>query len=147
MSFNINIQNNINIDYQNINNNINLFIENSEETEIISNSFFQSFKKKWDKKYIPIDIKYIEKGEKYAQCMVSYNDIKPQDEYIKCGNCDKIFSVCVKTQWIDKKRNCPHCRTEWKNYTIYINGENNYEETGIFKAVKNYLSSYFVSYK
>jgi hypothetical protein len=118
------LPNNINIDYQNINN-LNPIREPSEETERISNSFFQLFKKQWSKKYIPIDIKYIDEEEEYVQCMVSYNYIKPNDEYIKCDTCDKIFSVCVKTEWIDKKGDCPHCRTSWNNFTIYINSKNN----------------------
>lgn len=71
--------------------------------------------------YYPIDRKFIDEGENYCICMVTFEPIKTNDKYIFCETCEKCFSIEVKDSWVNTHHNCPHCRSQWQDYTIYIN--------------------------
>lgn len=76
------------------------------DTSQINNSINIS---KWDTKN--------KKLEGNVECPVTFLIL--DNEYIMCSQCKKNFNVFVKKKWIDNKKNCPMCRTNWNNFYIY----------------------------
>lgn len=60
---------------------------------------------------------------KKYKCIITLDRIKKNDGYIVCETCRQYFSIQVKYSWVDLHNNCPHCRSEWKDYTVYINSK------------------------
>lgn len=63
-----------------------------------------------------------EKLPEGTECTVGYDVIEPNQLYVKCTTCKKIFDrdiliLCIK----NASQLCPHCRQPWTNYKIYIN--------------------------
>lgn len=73
--------------------------------------------------YHPIDKKFIDEGDNYCICIITLESIKKHDKYIVCETCQKCFSIEVKDSWVNTHNNCPHCRSQWQDYTIYINAD------------------------
>jgi hypothetical protein len=54
-----------------------------------------------------------------TMCPVLYEEI--EGEYICCHQCHKNFDISVMDSWIKVRKNCPMCRTNWTDFTIYEN--------------------------
>lgn len=57
-------------------------------------------------------------------CPISYVNISEHKHYMKCHQCHKNYISDVILKWLEIKKNCPNCRTIWKNMQIYINCDN-----------------------
>jgi predicted Zn-ribbon and HTH transcriptional regulator len=51
-------------------------------------------------------------------CNVHYEKI--DCKYVKCEICKYVYDYSIKEEWIEKNRNCPMCRSEWKNNKVYL---------------------------
>lgn len=54
-------------------------------------------------------------------CLITFEKILPGISYMECNNCNKPFIKNEIQQWVQKKRNCPHCRAIWTSNIVYIN--------------------------
>jgi len=73
-------------------------------------------------------VKKILEGDSF--CPISYVNILENKHYMKCKQCHKNFVSDAIMEWFKKKKNCPTCRTPWKDMQIYVNCDNensNYE--------------------
>jgi surface protein len=66
-----------------------------------------------------INKKWKEQKVKYEELMCNVYYDKIDSKYIKCETCKNVFDEIIKEEWIINHSNCPMCRSEWKNNTIY----------------------------
>jgi len=63
-----------------------------------------------------------EKLPEGTECTVGYDVIEPNQLYVKCTTCKKVFDRDILIMCIQNASQlCPHCRQSWTNYKIYIN--------------------------
>jgi hypothetical protein len=51
------------------------------------------------------------------ECPVTFNTLT--DKYICCSSCHKNFDISIIENWVLPNKNCPHCRQNWTDFTIY----------------------------
>jgi len=56
-------------------------------------------------------------------CNISYEDIALNEKYMSCLVCHKYYKEDVIRVWFRQRNSCPMCRSEWTDFTVYINGE------------------------
>jgi len=58
-----------------------------------------------------------------TKCLITTEDLKRDDLYLKCHSCGSVFGFEAMRNWLSNyNNNCVHCRTGWKDeYPIYIN--------------------------
>jgi len=68
---------------------------------------------KWNKKDQKIN------PDSNQECSIRLEQI--EEEYCTCQKCLHNFDYTSLEQWLQTKQECPLCRTDWLNYTIYSN--------------------------
>jgi len=83
--------------------------------------------------------KLIDEGRN-TECPIAYEEIKYGDSYLSCDTCKYNFSESAILKHLNesRKRDCPMCRAEWKNYCKYINKDFQRE----MKELKNIFDSF-----
>jgi len=71
------------------------------------------FNTKWKKEYKEIN------SDSNQECSIILEQI--EDEYCTCEECSQNFDYAALKRWLQTKKECPLCRTDWSNYTIYSN--------------------------
>ena len=66
-------------------------------------------------------------SNKNIECPISYTFIEEGDLYMTCNDCHYNFAICI-VEHLRENRNCPMCRSEWKECNIYKNMENKNDE-------------------
>lgn len=56
-------------------------------------------------------------------CSISLSTIEENNKYMSCDTCNKNFIDTEILKWLEEKNNCPNCRADWENITIYVNIE------------------------
>ena len=73
--------------------------------------------------------RFIQKDiDKNIECPISYEIINHSDKYVQCSTCNYNISLDSFKQILEKKYECPMCRSTWTNEIIYINLEDNINE-------------------
>ena len=56
-------------------------------------------------------------------CLIEHTDIANGDHYMNCITCKKNYKADNLKKWFEKSKTCPHCRSKWSDYKIYINND------------------------
>ena len=89
-----------------------------------TNRQFQVFRGPWSSVYEQLD-----QSEEDNLCPVLQTPIKTGDSYLKCNQCKKNFHKDIKDNWLLTHGTCPHCRSLWTNFRIYVNSYRSLSET------------------
>ena len=57
-------------------------------------------------------------------CNITLENIKIDEEYMCCFQCNNNFNANSLKEWLNKSKNtnkCPSCRSNWCNFNVYIN--------------------------
>jgi hypothetical protein len=65
--------------------------------------------------------KVIDESEENDYCCIMQKTIRKNERYMSCYVCKKNFCYIAMQTWLDNRKTCPNCRTEWINNTIFIN--------------------------
>jgi hypothetical protein len=60
-------------------------------------------------------------------CCITYEEISINERYMICKECKNNYKEQSLKQWLRQNissKTCPTCRTNWTDYTIYINANN-----------------------
>jgi hypothetical protein len=77
--------------------------------------------------------------EDTKECIVMYVEINKGDKYLECNKCYKVFCEDIKNNWINKYKDCPHCRQEWDNFVVYINNKVSVSQSDFSAEVRTFL--------
>lgn len=83
--------------------------------------------------------KLVETG-KNDECPITYEQISYGDAYLCCSECKYNFSeeaILKHLNGNSTKRECPMCRTEWKDYCKYINKDSLREKQELLRTLTN----------
>lgn len=49
-----------------------------------------------------------------TECVITYVEIKQNEQYYQCGLCEQIYLSNALVEWFEKTKNsiCPYCQTE-----------------------------------
>ena len=53
-------------------------------------------------------------------CGISLDEIVLNDNYMSCTNCTNNFKVNEIRRWHQSSRTCPSCRSNWRDFNVYI---------------------------
>ena len=76
---------------------------------------------KYQTKHFNITIEKVINLNKNSECPVSYIKFEDNCLYYTCNVCEYNIDADTLKQWIKNNKTCPMCRSEWNNYTIFIN--------------------------
>ena len=63
-----------------------------------------------------------EEGMVGQTCVITLEPITEDTVVAKCGVCKHLLAFTAMTEWFKSKgeKQCPHCRSQWKNYVKYV---------------------------
>ena len=64
-------------------------------------------------------IKKVLAGE--SICLIEREEILKGEHYMNCLTCRKNYRAENLKIWFQNSNKCPHCRTKWRDYNVYIN--------------------------
>ena len=54
-------------------------------------------------------------------CLIEREEILEGEHYMNCLTCRKNYRAENLKIWLQNNNKCPHCRTKWRDYNIYVN--------------------------
>jgi hypothetical protein len=73
---------------------------------------------------------------RYESCIISFEEIKNNENIVKCSQCSKIIRFELMQEWFTRMKNCPHCRGTYPTTTFLCgksfinNNDDNYDNNG-----------------